>query len=238
MDELDDDGGHVVAAETLAGGKVSGTAVIHEFLDALGEFTHASLLTAKVAVVDGLVAESDSLLGGHDIPDSVASQEDEFGVVGDREHLDIGVGSDDLVLNLEQGVVFIFKVTEGARKSEHTVDAAVFDEAIGVVDALSLLGVVGLVILRHIDGLLVLGQNSTGVSSVSAVDLSGGHEHDSGGAASETLSVVTHIVVAGGLGDLVELFLTMFRRHQLVHLNKGFFEGLLVALALVTLQFN
>jgi len=90
----------------------------------------------------------DSFLRGLAIPETVTGQEDILNITGQLNTHDIGVSSHSLVLGLHHRVVFVLKITECTGESEHSVDTAVLDEAIGVVDALAFLIIIGLVILR------------------------------------------------------------------------------------------
>lgn len=184
MDDLHNNSSHVVAAKTLGGGQVSSTACVHELLNTSLQLLHGSLLAPVVAVVNGLVAEVNSLLGGHHIPDTVTSQQDEFGVVGNGHGLNVGERSHNLVSHLKQRVVFVFKISKRAGKGEHTVDTTILNKTLGGVNAFLLKLVVGFVIHGHINSLLVLGHHGTRVTSVSAVDFSGGLKNNGGSATS------------------------------------------------------
>jgi len=101
MHDLDNNGCHVVTTKSLGRSQVRSTALVHEFLNSILEFLHGSLLATVVAAVNGLVAELNSFLGSHHIPDTVTGQKNELGVVGNGHGLDVGEGSHNLVLNLE-----------------------------------------------------------------------------------------------------------------------------------------
>lgn len=58
------------------------------------------------------------------------------------------MGGHSLVLGFHHGVVFVLEITECTGESEHSIDTAILNEAVGVVDALAFLIVIRLVILR------------------------------------------------------------------------------------------
>ena len=240
MADLDEDGRHVVAAESLACGEVTGAAVVHEALDTVFKLIDRSLDRSVFIVVDVLMTVGNDFLGGHHVPDTVTSKHYKLGVVGNWDCFDVGVGCDRLILGLKQGVVLVLKVAEGARQSEHAVHAAILDEALCVVDSPAFGGIIGFVVLGQLDSLGVLGENRAGVTRVGADYLSGCNKDRGGGAASERLGVAigVHVITTCALTDLVQLLLARVSLHHLVHLKEALFEGLLVALALETGQLH
>lgn len=140
----------------------------------------------------------DNLLGSHYIPDTVAGKYNKFSVTGDRHGLDIGASGDSLVFGLAKVVVLVLEVTEGSGESQHAVDSAILDEALGVVNAAGLFLVVRLVVLGELDSRATLAHDGTRVASVGANDLSRGHKDGGCRASGEGLATVLGIEVITG----------------------------------------
>jgi len=82
-----------------------------------------------------------------DIPDAVTRQKDKLDVAVKGLNSDLRERRDSLVLGGDLAVALVLEVTEGARKSESTVDTALFNETAGALDALKLARIFRLVIL-------------------------------------------------------------------------------------------
>jgi len=221
-EEFDDAGRDVIASESLRGGDIGGTAVVNNSSDSINKLLVGGLFATSS--VDLIVAPGDGFLGSHAVPETVTGEEDELARRVNRLNFDIGEGSHSLVFGLHGAVALVFEISESAGKSKSSVDTAIFDEAIGVVDALAFLRVIGLMVLRKFHGNLTLPEDSARVTSVSAVDLGRGDNDTGGGAAS--VGLVITIVQLG------YLLLACGGEHHLVHLKEDFLKGLVVLLRL------
>lgn len=210
--EFDEAGGDVIASEALRGSNVSSTAVIDDSRDSIDEFLGGRLLGATSE--DLIVAPGDGFLRSHAIPEAVTGKEDELAGGVNRLDFDIGEGSHGLILRLHAAVALVLEVTEGTGESKSSVDTAIFDEAVGVVDALAFLSVIGLVIVGQLHGDFALSEDSAGVTGVGTVDLSRGDDDTSSGAAG--IGLVVAVV------KLSDLLLSSGSEHHLVHLEEDF----------------
>ena len=152
----------------MRSGDISRAAVVDDATDTILEFFHGGLLAA--ASVDLVVAPGDGLLGSHAIPETVTGQKDKLARAVNWDDLHIGEGGHSLVSRLHAGVSLVLEVTEGTGESEGSVNTAVFDESVGVVDALAFFGIIGLVILGELEGNFTLAEDSAGVTGVGAVN--------------------------------------------------------------------
>jgi hypothetical protein len=143
--EFDETCGNVITAETLRGGDIGGAAVVDDAANSDFEFFSGGLLGA--ASVDLVVTPGDGFLGSHAIPETITGQKDESARGVNWDDLDIGEGSDGLILGLHAGVALVLEISECSRKSEGSVNTAIFDETIGVVNTLAFFSIIGLVIL-------------------------------------------------------------------------------------------
>lgn len=92
----------------------------------------------------------DSFLRCEYVPDPIAGTYDKLGVGGDCLHFQVGVGGDCLVLRRQVRVILVFKVAEGARQGQSTVDTALLNKVTRRLDASQLSWIVRLVIDREI----------------------------------------------------------------------------------------
>jgi len=212
----------------LRSGDISRAAVVDDAADTILEFFHGGLLAA--ASVDLVVAPGDGFLGSHAIPETVTGQKDKLARAVNWDDLHIGEGGHSLVSRLHAGVSLVLEVTEGTGESEGSVNTAVFDESVGVVDALAFFGIIGLVILGELEGNFTLAEDSAGVTGVGAVNFGGGHDNGGGGASS--------VGLVGAVVELGDLLLALGGEHHLVHLVEHFLKGLVVLLGLKSLKLD
>jgi len=225
-EEFDDAGRDVIASESLRGGDIGGTAVVNNSSDSINKLLVGGLFATSS--VDLIVAPGDGFLGSHAVPETVTGEEDELARLVNRDNLDVGEGSDSLVSGLHGGVTFVLKISNSAGESEGTVDTAIFDKSVSVVNSLALFGIIRLVILRHLKGDFTLSEDGTGVSSVGTDDF-GRSNNASSSSASSVRLVVTTV-------KLDNLLLSSGGEHHLVHLVEDFDECLVILLSLESLK--
>ena len=78
----------------------------------------------------------DGLLAGFDIPDAVTRQKDKLGVAVKGLDSALRERGDGLILSGDLAVTLVLEVTEGARKSKSSVNAAFLNETACALDAL------------------------------------------------------------------------------------------------------
>jgi len=227
-ENFNDASGDVIATKALRSGDVSCAAVVDDAADTILEFLHGGLLAASS--VDLVVAPGDGFLGSHAVPKTVTGQKDKLARAVNWDDLHVGEGGHGLVSRLHGGVSLILEVTEGTGESEGSVNTAVFDESVGVVDALAFFNIIGLVILGELEGNFTFTEDSAGVSSIGAVNFGGGHNNGGGGAAG--------VGLVGAIVELGDLLLALGGEHHLVHLVEHFLKGLVVLLGLESLKLD
>jgi len=225
-EEFDETSSDIVATEALRSSDVGSTAVVYDSTNSILKLLHVGLLGATS--IDLVIAPGDGLLRGHAIPDTITGEEDELARLVNRDNLDVGEGSDSLVSGLHGGVTFVLKISNSAGESEGTVDTAIFDKSVSVVNSLALFGIIRLVILRHLKGDFTLSEDGTGVSSVGTDDF-GRSNNASSSSASSVRLVVTTV-------KLDNLLLSSGGEHHLVHLVEDFDECLVILLSLESLK--
>jgi len=164
FEEFNETCGDVVAAEALASTDVLSAGCIHDSFNSLDKICFLERALLEPSLVDIFVGPGDRLLRRHAVPETVAGEEHELAVGLDGDDCDVGVGGHGLVLRLHGWVVLVFEVTERSGKGQHAVNAPIFDEAISVVDALLLDGIIGLVVLREGHGLLAARKHGSRVT--------------------------------------------------------------------------
>lgn len=214
--KLDEDGRHVVAANTLGG--IGGEALVEEFTKDGGELGLG---------VHSVLHELADLVVAEDFPDTVATHENEA-IILVVDDLNVGHGRDKLLLGLELGVLLVLEITDGTGEVQVTVDSAVNDKAASVGDTLLLNLVVGLVVLRQTGDLTALVKQRAGITGVGDVDLLVLDQDDVGSASCVALVAVL-------VSELLKLLLAFGADQDLVHDEESSLQGLLVLAILVLL---
>ena len=137
--ELNDDAGHVVAADAARGCDVGGDDLIEDFFDGGGQ-----LLALLVA--DHLTEFIDRLLRSEAVPDAVAGNDQEGRIGIKLLGLDLGHGGNHLVREGDARVRLVLEIAEGPGEVEDALHSVVFDKASGSLDSLLLSGELGFVI--------------------------------------------------------------------------------------------
>lgn len=166
------------------------------------------------------------------LPDAVASDYQEL-VLGDVSlHLfDVRVSCDHLLVPVQLLVLLVVEVSKRTRQVETAVHAAHRDGTSCLPDAVLLSFVLGLVVLREVDGLARATEHTARVSSISDDVFVRSHEDDIGSAT----SMARHLLILRDSSGLIQLFGAIL--DEIIHELEGLNERIPVVLGLVTLEF-
>jgi hypothetical protein len=133
--ELDENRGHIVHPVLAA--VVLGHQLVQELVQDASEL--------PLLVADSLLDPLDHILVGLDLPDSIASHNNEIYVLV-LYFLDVRVGGDHLLLWFQVLILFVLHISEGPRQVQVPVDSAPADLPSSSLYSIGLLGVLRLVV--------------------------------------------------------------------------------------------